>query len=69
MIAAKGASRVRLVSRRGIDHTGRFPQVAAAIAKGAGPHAHSRRRGVRRRIFENYFARAYRVQRARATRP
>ena len=33
IVAMKDAGRVRLISRRGRDHTARFPDVAAAIAQ------------------------------------
>src|SRR5262245_438090 len=33
MPAYKGGARVRLVSRNGRDHTRRFPEIAAAVAK------------------------------------
>ena len=33
IVALKDGSRVRLVSRRGQDHTARFPHVAGAIAR------------------------------------
>jgi bifunctional non-homologous end joining protein LigD len=32
MVAYKGGPRVRLVSRSGVDHTARFPEIAAAVA-------------------------------------
>jgi bifunctional non-homologous end joining protein LigD len=32
MIAYKDGPRVRLVSRTGVDHTARFPEIAAAVA-------------------------------------
>ena len=34
IVAYKDRDRVRLVSRNGIDHTRRFPEVAAAVAAG-----------------------------------
>lgn len=33
MLAYKDVSRVRLISRQAVDHTRRFPELAAAIAK------------------------------------
>jgi bifunctional non-homologous end joining protein LigD len=33
MLAYKDGDRVRLISRNGVIHTHRFPEVAAAIAK------------------------------------
>jgi bifunctional non-homologous end joining protein LigD len=33
MLAYKDGDRVRLVSRNGVDHTGRFPGLSAAVAK------------------------------------
>jgi bifunctional non-homologous end joining protein LigD len=33
MLAYKHGSHVRLVSRNGVDHTARFPDVAGAVAK------------------------------------
>src|SRR5437870_13287777 len=48
MLAYKDGARVRLVSRNGVDHTRRYPDVAAAVARLK--HARTRRRvgGVRR---------------------
>jgi bifunctional non-homologous end joining protein LigD len=33
MLAYKDGARVRLVSRNGVDHTKRYPDVAAAVAR------------------------------------
>ena len=33
MLANKDGARVRLVSRNGVDHTSRYPHVAAAVAR------------------------------------
>lgn len=33
MLAFKDGERVRLVSRRGVEHSSRFPQLTAALAK------------------------------------
>jgi bifunctional non-homologous end joining protein LigD len=33
MLAYKDGRRVRLMSRRGVEHTSRFPDIAAAVAR------------------------------------
>jgi bifunctional non-homologous end joining protein LigD len=38
MVACKDGPRVRLVSRTGVDHTARFPEIAAAVAGLLAPH-------------------------------